>query len=83
MPIVPEADTQSGGVIDPTALAALQSRADTWISDLLAGTFVFGMYLLHNGASPGPTAVTSLTVANLMATQRRRIRKVGGRRTIV
>jgi hypothetical protein len=82
MPIVPEADTQSGGNIDPTALAALQSRATTWIADLLAGTYVDGMHLLHNAAPPNPYLVTGLSVQQLLATQRRRIRKVGGRRRV-
>jgi hypothetical protein len=80
VPVVPEQDTLNGGTIDPTALAALQSRATTWIANLIAGTYANGMWLLHTDEVTDPYLVDSISVQAVLATQRRRIRKVGGRR---
>lgn len=82
LPVVPEADTLNGGTIDPTALAALQTRANNWLTDVTGGTHVDFMCLLHNDPLTTPDEITSLTVMSLLSTQRRRIRKVGGRRSV-
>ncbi len=82
LPVVPEADTLNGGTIDPTALAALQTRATNWLGGIIAATHVSNMILLHNTVDTTATPITSLSLAAVLSTQRRRLRKVGGRRRL-
>ena len=82
LPIVPEASTLSGGQVDPAQVVALQTIASAWLSAVAGGTYTGFMVLLHNNPATTPDTVTSLSVQSTLATQRRRLRKVGGRRRV-
>lgn len=81
LPIISESVTDAGGVVNAGALAPYQQAVTDWLNDL--STRQVPMVLLHNAVEIVPTPVTALTVDARTATQRRRIRKVGGRRTVV
>jgi len=74
-----EANTDGGGTWNAALLAALQPDLNDWVD--AASTGNCPLVLLHNDSTT-PTLINSLTAQPLMATQRRRIRKVGGRRTV-
>ena len=78
VPGVTEDSTTGGGYLTPTALAALQTAFDDFLTDI--GTTFTPMVVLHNDATT-PTDVTELAVQQLLATQKRRIRRAGGRRS--
>lgn len=80
MPVVPEASTANGGTVDPAQLTALNSIATGWLLDVVGLAAVQTMVLLHADAGDTPDIVQGLTVMPTLATQRRRLRKVGGRR---
>lgn len=82
LPIVPEASTLSGGSVDPAQISALQTIADGWLAALAGSTYCGPMVLLHNDPATSPDTVLSLSVQSTLATQRRRLRKVGGRRRV-
>jgi hypothetical protein len=73
-----ESQTDGGGLLTTAAIVTL----DGDYADLLAHAAAdnLPLYLLHNDATT-PTAIDQLDVLQLMGTQRRRIRKVGGRRS--
>jgi hypothetical protein len=77
---VVEADTIGGGVLTPAAVAVWQGRADLWVDDIRTGVTYTDLVILHNIEEQEPTVVQSVAVQSLLATQRRRIRRVGGRR---
>lgn len=83
LPFLPEVSTNSGGVLAAADQAAYQAAADAWLTgvDILDG--VDKVVLLHNAEEQAPTEITALVVNNQVATQRRRLRRVGGRRRIL
>lgn len=83
LPGLAESMTNSGGVIASATVADLGTRCDGWLTAIEAGTNMDHMVLLHNLVEETPTDVTALVVQQLVATQRRRLRKVGGRRRII
>jgi hypothetical protein len=78
---VAESQTDAGGVLTTASLNAFETAVDAWLADL--ATRNVPMVLLHNAVETLPTPVVGLTVDVRVATQRRRLRKVGGRRTVV
>lgn len=72
IPGVPEAATNNAGVIDSAALAAAQTDANTFLTDL-AGIDQ-PMVLLHSSSLNTPDPVISMVVDDVLATQRRRLR---------
>jgi hypothetical protein len=81
LPIVGEANTDSGGMLSTASRNAWQTAVTGWLNDLALRNVP--MVLLHNQVEIVPTPVTALVVDPRVATQRRRLRKVGSRRTIV
>lgn len=75
IPGVPEASVDPGGNLSSGTTAGLQTAANDWLAD--QATNGVPVYLLHNAGGPltEPTEVTSLTVSNRSATQRRRNRR--------
>lgn len=78
VPGLTEGDTDGDGKFNSGTLGDWQTKFDTFLDDLTSADTP--MVLLHNDAT-APTTVTALVVNQLFASQRRRIRKVGGRRT--
>lgn len=76
-PGLTEDQTDGGGILTTAALAAWTTAVESFRTDWASGGD--DMYLLHGDAT-APTLITELIVVPLGATQRRRIRKVGGRR---
>lgn len=75
-PGVTEASVNEVGVITPTQLASWQSIANDWLTSYNDPEAGFGqMVILHSSAPSTPTPVVSLTVSNMVATQRRRLRR--------
>ena len=72
-----EGASTGGGTFASGALAAWQVSFNSFFDDLVTANVP--MFLLHNSVT-APTEVQALEVAPLFASQRRRIRKVGGRR---
>ncbi len=81
LPMVAESQTDAGGVLTGGTRAAFQAAVEAFRLDLVARNVP--MVLLHNQPEIIPTPVTGLVVDLKVATQRRRLRKVGGRRTII
>ena len=81
LPIVAESQTDAGGMLTTASLNAFETAVDAWLADLAVRNVP--MVLLHNAVETLPTPVVGLTVDVRVATQRRRLRKVGGRRTVV
>jgi hypothetical protein len=77
LPGLYEGASTGAGRFAATPLSNWQDTVDSFLDDLSSAAVP--MYLLHNSAT-APTAVQALQVAPLFASQRRRIRKVGGRR---
>jgi hypothetical protein len=80
LPGITENSTNDGGFVSADRVADLNTR----LNDFRTGIAAVGlsMTILHGLAGEAPTPVTLLAVQSLMATQRRRLRKVGGRRKI-
>ncbi len=81
IPGIVENWVDGAGVVSP----GVQASADTALASFLAaialsGTMT-GMVILHNAVELAPAAVTALKTDGRVATQRRRLRKVGGRRS--
>jgi hypothetical protein len=78
--ILNEASVTATGIIDPSSLAILQGQQALFLAYLASagGSLpAIPMVLLHStGLSPvpDPTPVTSLTIDNVISTQRRRLR---------
>jgi hypothetical protein len=79
-PGVAEGGTQSGGILTVNELVPLQTAFNNFHADFV--TQGLPMVLLHNNEELTPTPITALSVETKVATQRRRLRKVGGRRRI-
>lgn len=75
IPGVPEASVDPGGNLSSGTTSGLQTAANAWLED--QSTNGVPLVLLHNTGSPlsEPSEVTSLTVSNRSATQRRRNRR--------
>lgn len=76
LPYAIESDTQSGGILIPSARTAFQEAVDGFRSDMTA--LVLPLVILHNSPELVPTEITQLIVQPMVATQRRRLRRVGG-----
>lgn len=72
IPGVIEGNVNAVGVLSDPGLASIQGA----INDLIEAEDVHGFtpFLLHNGAT-APTEITTMVVQQLVATQRRRLRK--------
>jgi hypothetical protein len=75
IPGLTENQTDGAGYLTPAALAALQGGLDAFLTEIVAD--VFPMVVLHSDAT-APDTVTDLVAQQLMATQKRRIRRTGG-----
>jgi len=81
LPFVSELGTNSGGILTANDLAGLQAAANSFLTTVNNGSGTFlEMVVLHTDAVTEPSGVVSLSVEQQVATQRRRLRKVGGRR---
>lgn len=72
LPGVNEAAIGSDGVLDSTFLGELQDEVDEFVGSLSLASLP--MVVLHDDAT-APTAVTTLVVQPVVATQRRRLRR--------
>ena len=64
------------GVITPTQVTSWQNIANDWLDSYNDEEGGFGqMVILHSSAPSTPTPVVALTIPNLVATQRRRLRR--------
>jgi hypothetical protein len=79
-PGVEEGGTLSGGLFLQSVLDLLRAAFENFRNDLALAAVP--MVLLHNSAELLPDTITGLDVQQLVATQRRRLRKVGGRKRI-
>lgn len=74
-----EGGVSPNGVIDSVNLTALQTRWDNFRAGVIVTDQVDNMVVLHSspqaGGTPLPTPVTNLIVDNVIATQRRRLRR--------
>lgn len=68
----------AGGTLTPTEVTRQKTAWDAFFAAQALRTLT--PVLLHTATEILPTAVTSISVEALLATQRRRLRKVGGRR---
>lgn len=74
IPGIDEDTVDTAGVIDPTALVAMQADVTAWLADMVTNST--GMRILHTEPPGEPTiAVTSLVLDGRAATQRRRLRR--------
>lgn len=84
LPGVDETEVDQTGLVSAGKLASLETAVDNFFDALV--TADLPMFLLHNdevdengdpipGTAPAPTAVTSLNVSSIVATQRRRLRR--------
>ncbi len=81
LPVVAESQTDAGGLLTEVTRNALQNAMNAFLTDLTIREVP--MVLLHNAVEIVPTPVTALTLDVRVATQRRRLRKVGGRRKVI
>lgn len=75
IPGVPESLVDGAGIIGSGAIADMQTAIDDFFAELATGGFP--AVVLHGEDSPltVPTPITSLTVSETVATQRRRLRR--------
>lgn len=78
VPAFPESDSDGGGLLTVARLGAWQGAMDDFVDTL--DTSTVPMVVLHSDATT-PTVVTDLSVQQRLATQKRRLRRAGGRRT--
>ncbi len=78
VPGLHEVDTLPGGRLTDAAYSSWSAGAAAFLNSLSTATIP--MVLLHNSPELVPYPVTSLVPERLLATQRRRLRRVGGRR---
>lgn len=74
-PYVEELNVSSVGVLDPTFVTKLQTMCTAWRTSITTASLFDSMILFHTATTPDPAIVTSLTVASVVATQRRRLRR--------
>jgi|ERR1041385_6252698 hypothetical protein len=72
-----EAQTDGGGLVRTADILTFNTHLSDFFDDLHSAHL--DAILLHSDTT-APTAITGFVMQQLMATQRRRIRKVGGRR---
>jgi hypothetical protein len=76
--VLDEAEVSEVGVLSSALVAVVQGKVTDMFGVLLNGDPPYPMVLLHNGIeggdAPDPTPVTSLSVSNILSTQRRRLR---------
>jgi hypothetical protein len=80
LPGISETKVQNGNV-NAASLINLNAAFLAWMN--LHDTAQFPVALLHAEPGPAPLIVTEMQVQARVATQRRRIRKVGGRRSVL
>jgi hypothetical protein len=79
LPGIPETSV-SGGVVEQGTINVLDANFADWLAAHSLANFPVA--LLHQEAGISPFIVTEMFTQNIIATQRRRIRKVGGRRSV-
>lgn len=79
VPAFPESDSSGGGYLLVARQTAWQTAMDAFLGAL--DTADSPMVVLHNDAT-APTPVTDLLVQLRLATQKRRLRRAGGRRAV-
>lgn len=72
---LPETSADENGVINSTDLANRQTYATSWFNEINTVSGVTDVVVLHSAAPATPTVVTSFSVQNKIATQRRRMRR--------
>ncbi len=78
LPAVRESYVDDAGNVDGAGGAAIQAQLDAFLAALADADVP--MVILHNDPLDAPTPVTALALTSKAGTQRRRLRKVGGRR---
>jgi hypothetical protein len=78
-----EGAVDASGNVSSGTIAAYNTALADFISAVFANANTNNLVILHTSPELEPTVITSITLQSLAATQRRRIRKVGGRRRIV
>jgi hypothetical protein len=81
LPGLAEAVTDTGGTLQGQYRVDLQQDMTDWLT--FHDNAGLPVQLLHAEAGLAPFVVTAMEVQSLVATQRRRLRKVGGRRRVV
>ncbi len=81
IPGIPDVVFGSNGQVVGSALTAYPPILTDWLADI--DTAGFPMVILHNSVEATPTPVVDLAMQLTCASQRRRIRKVGGRRRVI
>lgn len=79
LPAVRESYVDDGGLVDGAGGAAIQAKLVTWGAGL--ATADLPAVILHNDVLDTPTPIDSWDLTSKVGSQRRRLRKVGGRRT--
>lgn len=80
LPAVRESYVDGSGIVDAGGGAAIQTKLNAFLAALV--TADIPMVILHNNEELTPTPVTGLSLQNLASSQRRRLRRVGGRRRV-
>jgi hypothetical protein len=78
VPAIPEADSDGGGLLIPARLAAWNDALEAFFDGMTAADVP--IVVLHSDVTT-PTTVLALDVEQKLATQKRRLRRAGGRRT--
>lgn len=78
VPGATESQTDGAGQLNNAALTAWGDALDGFFDDMATGDLP--LYLLHHDAT-GPDILLAFSTQRLMATQKRRLRRAGGRRT--
>jgi hypothetical protein len=80
VPGIVENWADGAGVVSPSTQATMDAALLVFLADIAGSNTLTGLVILHNAVELAPTPVTALKTMGLVATQRRRLRKVGGRR---
>ncbi len=79
IPGVAEQRADNTGVLTATTISGLNVRLEAWRAALVGDASILSMVILHDSIGAGavlpPYAVSSLNVDNVIATQRRRLRR--------
>lgn len=81
IPGIVENWTDGAGVVSPATQASADTALAAFLAAIALSETMTGMVILHNAIELTPTPVTQLKTDGRVATQRRRLRKVGGRRS--
>lgn len=74
VPGLAEGAVNNTGVIDTAVVTAWQNSANNFLADMIAAADINACVILHNDATL-PSEILQLTVDNLLATQRTRLRR--------